>query len=784
MLQDALDVVLTDHQGMIEKRREDVDVVSMKFHARENITKGKYKVVEPDVAVDNLAILKESHAPIITSKPQEFLKSSTDLLKKLAMPLTERLRSIDPQLIKYLRRMELNISRENVKASKVIKPFAEFYRGLDEDNRTMLSWALKNNDEEAMKIREDILGDKFKGVEYLLTDIHGRMESVGLNNFSPVEQYFPRKVKDIEGLMRFMRARKDIKTLEKELGRDATEEEIADIKKQTESLTVIEESLLQAQDKKGAPSTPAEKAEVVNGIMNTVRYNAISFNIPSSAKARGIRRVSPEMDKFYEDSLDTLISHIYTTNEAVESRKIFNFTNRKQLVREGNKVAKDYKKKLEKGENVEEELTRLEQISEELRELDSNTTEGISQFLAEEGVSLSTEDEKEVVNIFKSRLDQRGTYGAMSTIRNAMLISTLGNPASAVTQLSDIVWSIYENGVANTVSSIFGKKRMSKKDFDFERAMGDFTGGSSRYVDFALKWSGLKAMDLFGKDVYLEAALKKAEGMSESEFVTQQGHVFGDKTAEVHRKIIEGNWRDSDGTVDPDVQYYAFNSLSNTQPISLSEMPETYLTSGQGRILYTLKTYALKQINNVIREAKKPGLKNKAKAAQLVMLLTLAGASADELKDLMLGRTTEFSDHMYDNLFKISLLSRYSLEGSRTGKGILTDLLVPPTGIIDYAKEDMVSLFNGDPSFQTIKNMPWGRQLEAWMPSGRERSFENEKRSINEDFRKVLEKKGNLKGIRDRINKLNKKVRGTGVEPINYISSRRYHIRKIREDRS
>ena len=729
-----------------------------------------------------LEVLKESHAPVITSKPQEFFKSTTDILKKLAMPITERLRDIDPQLIKYLRTMELNISRENVKASKVIQPFAELYNGLEKDDQMLLNWALKNNDEEALKIRKDILGDSFKDVEGLLGNINDRMESVGLNNFSPVEQYFPRKVKDIEGLMKFMRARKDVKDLEKELGRDATDEEKADIAKQAESLTLIEESLLQAQDKKGSALTPAEKAEVVNGIMNTGRYNAISFNIPSSAKARGIRRVSPEMDKFYEDSLDTLISHIYETNEAIESRKTFNFNNRKQLVREGNKVAKEYTKKLKNGENVEEELTRLEEISSELKALDEDTTEGISQFLAEKGLSLSTEEQKEVVSIFKARLDQKGTYGAFSTIRNAMLISTLGNPTSAVTQLGDIVWSIYDNGWRNTSSSIFGKKRMSKSDFDFERAMGDFTGGSSRYVDFALKWSGLKAMDLFGKDVYLEASLKKVEGMSEQQFIDNQAHVFGDKAGEVYRKILEGDWRDENGVPDPDVQYYAFNALSNTQPISLSEMPETYLTSGQGRILYTLKTYALKQINNVIREARKPGLANKQRAASLVMLLTLAGASADELKDLMLGRTTEFSDQLYDNLFKISLLSRYSLEGSRTGKGILTDLLVPPTGIIDYAKEDMVSLFKGDPSFTSIQNLPWGRQIQAWTPKGRSKSFENEKKSISEDFRKVLEKKGNLKSIRTRINKLNKKLKGTDIEPINYINSRRYHIRKIREE--
>lgn len=736
----------------------------------------------PSTPKQILSELKDNTAPIIKTGPKDFLKSASDLLKKLGMGLTERLRLIDPRLIKYLRQMEMNISIENIKAAKVIKPFAEFYKSLSKDDRMILDWSLKNNDAEALAVRKDIMGDKFQEIPKLLERIHGDMGAVGLNNFSSIDEYFPRKVKDPEGLMQFLRSRKDIKAIEKATGRELTAEEKKSIQEERASLSLLEEALLDAEDKKGSKLTHLEKNEITNAILNTGRYNPISFNIPGSAKQRGIRRVSPEMNKYYEDSLDTLISHIYESNEAIQTRKAFNFTDRKQKIRAGNKLAKEFTRLTRRGEDTAEVEARLEQVSEDLAVLDNNVEDGITQFLSEEGIKLPTDKQKEVVEILRARLNQRGTSGAISTIRNAMLITTLGNPTSAITQLGDLAWSIYDNGFTNTVSSMFGSKRMKRTDFDLERSMKEFNNGSSKYVDSVLKWSGLQHMDLFGKEAYMEASLKKAEKMSKENFIKSQKHVFGEESGDVWQKIQDKNYKDDEGHWDRGVMYYVFNSLSNVQPISLSEMPEGYLVSGQGRIFYTLKTYQIKAFNNIIREAKKPGAKGKANAVKLVGILVLAGATADELKDLLMGRTNTFSDQLHENLLKLGFLSKYALKKKQTVKTVAADMIVPPLRLVDSPMSDMWQLIHGEPAYESLKLLPWGGLAFTKTEAGVDKTLANERTDILEDLRGDLEAGKSLKGVRRRVKAHNKKAKGT-ENKIDFMKSRRSAQRRIKEDR-
>lgn len=62
---------------------------------------------------------------------------------------------------------------------------------------------------------------------------------------------------------------------------------------------------------------------------------------------------------------------------------------------------------------------------------------------------------------------------------------------------------------------------------------------------------------------------------------------------------------------------YLFNELAEIQPITLSEMPERYLKHPNGRIMYALKSFTLKQIDvlrkNIVQEWNKG---NKIKAVK------------------------------------------------------------------------------------------------------------------------------------------------------------------------
>lgn len=750
--------------------------LTVELGSAETVATSKDISESPLTYEESVDLIRSNRDQPVVSRVSSFLTGAADVWNTLTQPMTEGLRSIDPKLIKYTRRMELGISNYNVKYHKEIKPFIDFYKALDPDKKLLLSWSLKNTDAEAMKIRKEILGKEYKAVEEVIKGIYNRMEKVGLNTYSENPDYFPRVVSDVDGLMKFFRVRSDIKLLEEELGRKATKEEKAEAKEKRQYLTRIEEFLLQAEEKKGAKLSSSEKNEIINTIVNTGRTSAISFNIPGAAKQRTVGRVNQEMDQYYMDSVEALIDHIYRSNESIESRKAFNFTNRKKLVAEGNRLAKS------KAPNLE----RIKEIEKELVHIDENESEGIAQFLSEEGLKLTSDEQRKAIQLFRARLNQRGAFGTISSVRDVMLISTLGSPTAAITQLQDPMWSVYYNGPINTLQSIFGKRRMSKKDFDLERNMKEFNTGSSKWVDKALKFSGLSWTDLQGKEIYMEAALKKAEGMSRDKFVQENSFKFDNEeiTGKVWDKITADTIRDKEGNLDEDVKYYVFNELSNVQPITMSETPVGYLGAGNARIFYTLKTFQIKQLSSMIREIKYAKNKKQAitKFSYLVALLTLAGASADEMKDLLMGRTNTFGDNVHENLLKLVGMSKYTIKagpGRTSVKKFLSDILIPPVGFIGDPMEDMYKAVHGEASYETLKSIPWGAPVYSRLTEkGREKSLENERRDLMGDFRSKIEAGGNISGIRRRIEKYNSRAE----DKIQYARTKRYLERKIAKE--
>ena len=97
----------------------------------------------------------------------------------------------------------------------------------------------------------------------------------------------------------------------------------------------------------------------------------------------------------------------------------------------------------------------------------------------------------------------------------------------------------------------------------------------------------------------------------------------------------------------------------------------------------------------------------------LVPLLVLANASVDELKDWILGRDDAFSDQVWDNLIKIGMISRYSVDkGIRGGtffETLMQDVLTPPgIGIIDPFMKDIANAVNSDKevTYSSLKTLP------------------------------------------------------------------------------
>jgi len=230
---------------------------------------------------------------------------------------------------------------------------------------------------------------------------------------------------------------------------------------------------------------------------------------------------------------------------------------------------------------------------------------------------------------------------------------------------------------------------------------------------------GLEKIDAIGKESLLNSALEKyqKEAKANPEKLSDEiRHIFETDTPGVIEDLLNDKTSDN-------VKLLVYNRLLDFQPVSLSEMPERYLTSGNGRIFYMLKTFTIKQFDAFRNEAfhkirtgdrqeKIQGFKN---LVRLSMLFVLANAGADELKDWLLGRKTDFSDRVVDNVLRLAGSSKYITWKARTeGAGsAMARQVLPPFKFIDSATKDIYNA-GDDKGLEITKSIPLLGKLAYW----------------------------------------------------------------------
>jgi hypothetical protein len=180
----------------------------------------------------------------------------------------------------------------------------------------------------------------------------------------------------------------------------------------------------------------------------------------------------------------------------------------------------------------------------------------------------------------------------------------------------------------------------------------------------------------------------------------------------------------------------------------MTELPLAYLSGGNSRIFYALKTFQIRQTDmfrqEIFKKMAEPGLKNKVigtrRLITLIPALLLAGVGTDELKDFILGRTTTFSDRVVDNLLKLVGLSKWTLYKARQ-EGIASaaiKTILPPVPLVDQLWKDIRTA--GDKKgLEVVQSIPLvGKFYYWWMGKGR---F---KKPLNDDMRWLKENAGRL----------------------------------------
>lgn len=614
-------------------------------------------------------------------------------ISKTVQSTQEAVNNISPQAGIKLKRMEMNINAKTNERAQEAKPFLDKYKELSKQDKQDLTLYLSNKGEIYEERRDALLKEKGMTEEYakvkgIFDEVFAEAEELGLNSFTQLESYFPRYVKDMDGLVKELRK-------QGEWGQVQEAIEVARNK----------------ADKNGEPFGTNDEAQVITDIINTGRIPSAVARKPGAMKKRTIDTLSPSMIQYYSESPEALGKYIVEMTEKIEVAKMLGQTNRRSEI----KKIKSLAKKIDEAttdKQREKLINQMEVLQEKLPNYNEAIEEGLGNIIGQEikDGKINEKQEKRLKELLRARITQTGTGRAVSILRTGALLGSLTQMTTGIRQISDNAWTAYQYGGMNTLRAAVkigtGKGDIKENPFDFQSSIKEFSQ-QPKIVDKALQASGLQYLDAFSKKVNLQAAIEAArDPKNEKKFMEKWEPILGDNTEQTLKDLREGNTTE-------DTKYVLFSSITDFQPASLSEMPERYLTAGNGRIGYLLKSYSIKSANNFYREGikkiregdTKGGIKN---LVHLGTIFALANASTDWIIDWLNGREPDFSDSMVDSMLTLAMTSRYTLDkGAREGylEATLGNMMVP-VQLVDLPLTDLINLLSGEPTYGSLKLLP------------------------------------------------------------------------------
>lgn len=425
--------------------------------------------------------------------------------------------------------------------------------------------------------------------------------------------------------------------------------------------TIIERELLRESDKLGRALAEEEQAYIADQVLRGYGTDKITVSKPSNIKARKIDTITPEMNVYYKDSLTALSEYVDAMNNRIEVNKFFGI-----------------------GKNVDESIGKY--VND----------------LIKEGM-INAAQEREVSAVLKSYFGKVGTGPLISAYRNLAYVYTMGSPIAALTQVQDMAFSLAFNGYYETGKAIFSKSRIKKEDIYIHDIASEFSseGATAKMVRTTFKYTGLEKLDSLGKSVYISASFNRLSKQAKNNKIKYDlDEIFGvGKGEQVRQDLINKK-------LTQDTKFLIFSELLDVQPAALSELPAQYVSGGNGRIFYQLKTYSLKQIDVYHRKVFKEFKTDPRQAIKNLMALTTAlvalGVGIDSIKDTILGRKIRITDTVADNIFKLFGFSRYMVYKAKDdgiGSAALRQIL-PPIGFIDDIYKDVTDMTKEDSEFE------------------------------------------------------------------------------------
>ena len=617
--------------------------------------------------------------------------------------LSTQVRNISEPIYNKLREFELGIHVNTQNRLLDIQDFAEnLHKSLTPRMHRDLSLHLSNgrfdevenilrDNAKDITVRDGIFKtrtinmlDSFNQVRGVLGDLGEGLKSVGYKIDIEDSSYFPRQVKDYKGLLNALGG---------------------------ERKGFYEQQLKAYADKKGisvAAIDNTTKDEILN---QAVRGYAVdtSGNVPRFIKKRELDNVTDDLLDFYGTPAESLQSYVRGATNAIERGKFF-------------------------GKSVDLE--------------ESNS---IGAWLSKELPDIEPDDQLKLQELLKSRFisgEQTGDEWSR-LLKDTGYAGTIANPVAAITQVGDVGIAAYKSGIFPTIQAAlrmpFSKKSAKLIDIGLDNTISQEMGNPSKFANglqTLFKASGFSNIDKFGKQTIINAALIKAQKQARSDkgigkLKEKWGTVFGDDMSTVIDDLRAGNMTDN-------VKLLMWNELSDVQPVSLSEMPKKYLDNPNGRLMYMLKSFTLKQVDvvrrDIVQQAAKKGAKNKMIAAgRMAKLATFLGASnmaTGVTKDMLLGKDVdvdEIPERMVWGYLGVYGMSKWGASKFLEDGKLLdraADIITPAAPLIDAAGGVVKEAGEDDPDFsKQLKSVPLvGPMMYYWFLGGAEKFNEKRKK--------------------------------------------------------
>lgn len=630
-------------------------------------------------------------------KKSGFWSQIGETAQGLILSVRQRAGAIDPKLKAFFDKLDYFQPALEKKFADQTKGWFKKYHDLSEEDKNEFDYYIYNQLHEELDIflKEKNMTKEYQDVRNLLNFIYSISNQAGID-MGFISEYFPTSMIDHEGFMNHMKG--------------------------TEKWTYIEKSLKEA-DPQGLWDSK-QRAEAVNKLLRGYKLTD-PVSKPKNAKERTILYKSPELMKFYEHSDKALMKYLQGMSRAIAINKAYG-----------------------KGAGF-----------------DTDATIGAIVLDLIEGGHITRAEEDTVRHLLKSRLSYSATPEVFGLIKNVGYLGMMNNITSAITQLGDLYAPFYKYSFPTAMEAIFGKKELTRKDLGLDKIWEEFSNEEWHgiAVDKLFKAVGLDMMDAFGKKVSIQASLLNLRKQAENgdvELLNRLSYTFGKDSSKVLADIKSGK-------VTEDVKILVFCDLADTQPIGKSGVPTGYLNHPNWRLCYQLKTFMLNQMSLFYADSMvniQKGIKHKNKAQflkgvqngfKLVLLLTAGNATADVLKNLIMGREIDLEDTVVSNLLWNIGVSKYIFyKGQREGYGwaLFTSYITPPQiGTADDVYKDAKKMAQGK---QELKDsmlwtfVPFGRMYYWWFGGASE---EGKKRT------KKLTKKVNAINRRKNKNKRREK---------------------------